>query len=103
MVQNLLKKIGDNFLEMTALFAFIGLIFLTLFQVLSRYIFTVPIAFSEEVGRFLFIWISFLGAAIVMKKNAHIRLDLLQGRYLLAFILFYSSLRSRQPGYSVIL
>lgn len=67
-------------MELIAMTAFAGLIFLTLFQVLSRYVFSVPIAFSEEVGRFLFIWISFLGAAIVMKRNEHIRLDLLIGK-----------------------
>ncbi len=80
MVMKMLRKIYDNFLELSAILAFAGLIVLTLFQVLSRYLFTFPIAFSEEVGRFLFIWTSFLGSAIVMKKNEHIRLDLLQGK-----------------------
>ncbi len=73
-------KILDKALEAVSIASFAGLIFLTLFQVLSRYLFSVPIAFTEELGRFLFIWTSFLGAAIVMKKNEHIKLDLFQGR-----------------------
>lgn len=72
-----LKLVYANFLEIIALIAFIFLIFLTFLQVLSRYVFQTPITFSEEMGRFLFIWISFLGAAIVMKHDKHIRLDLL--------------------------
>jgi TRAP-type transport system small permease protein len=74
-----LKRICDRLLEWAAMAMFSLLIFVTLFQVLSRYIFPVPISFTEEVGRFLFIWISFLGAAIVMNRDEHIRLDLFQG------------------------
>jgi TRAP-type C4-dicarboxylate transport system permease small subunit len=75
-----LKRACDNLLERAAMAMFLVLIVVTLFQVLSRYIFPVPISFTEEVGRFLFIWISFLGAAIVMNRDEHIRLDLFQGR-----------------------
>jgi len=73
-----LKRLYENALEILALIAFTSLIFLTFLQVLSRYVFQTPITFTEEMGRFLFIWISFLGAAIVMKHDKHIRLDLLQ-------------------------
>ena len=72
-----IKFVYDHFLEALASIAFIGLIFLTFSQVLSRYVLKAPITFSEELGRFLFIWVSFLGAAIVMKHDNHIRLDLL--------------------------
>jgi TRAP-type C4-dicarboxylate transport system permease small subunit len=75
-----LKRAGDNLLEWAAMAMFLLLIFVTLFQVLSRYILPVPISFTEEVGRFLFIWVSFLGAAIVMNRDQHIRLDLFQGK-----------------------
>jgi len=75
-----LFKALDRALEILAMASFAALILMTQFQVLSRYLFTVPIAFSEELGRFLFIWTSFLGAAIVMRKNEHIKLDLFHGR-----------------------
>jgi len=77
---NWLKRACDTLLERVAMAMFLFLIFVTLFQVVSRYVFPVPISFTEEVGRFLFIWISFLGAAIVMNRDEHIRLDLFQGR-----------------------
>ncbi|MFA6505804.1 MAG: TRAP transporter small permease [Treponemataceae bacterium] len=72
-------KAIDKALEILGIVSFAILVLLTLFGVISRYLFPVPIAFGEEVGRFLFIWTSFLGAAIVMKKNEHIRLDIFQG------------------------
>lgn len=75
-----LKRASDTLLEWVAMAMFLLLILVTLFQVLSRYIFPVPISFTEEVGRFLFIWVSFLGAAIVMNRDEHIRLDLFQGK-----------------------
>jgi TRAP-type C4-dicarboxylate transport system permease small subunit len=74
------KQACDKLLERVAMAMFLLLIFVTLFQVISRYVFPVPISFTEEVGRFLFIWISFLGAAIVMNRDEHIRLDLFHGR-----------------------
>ncbi len=75
-----LKKFYDNFLEITSIISMGTLVILTLTSVLSRNIFALPIPFSEEVGRFLFIWASFLGAAIVMKKNEHMKLDIFQGK-----------------------
>lgn len=77
---NRFKRMGDTLLERVAMAMFLLLVLVTLFQVLSRYVFPVPISFTEEVGRFLFIWVSFLGAAIVMNRDEHIRLDLFQGR-----------------------
>ena len=67
----------DITVNIFAVFLFLIVILLTTIQILSRYVFQFPIAFSDEVSRFLFIWISFLGAAMVMKDNSHIRLDII--------------------------
>jgi TRAP-type transport system small permease protein len=42
-----------------------------------RYGFNSGIISSEELSRFLFIWITFLGAIIAMRENAHLGLDTL--------------------------
>ena len=67
----------DKLVRLLAMALFIAVIFLTIAQVLSRYVMKFPIAFSEELARILFIWISFLGAAMVMKDDEHIRLDVI--------------------------
>lgn len=46
-------------------------------NVVLRYGFNSGLDFSEELSRFLFIWITFLGAIIAMRENAHLGLDTL--------------------------
>jgi TRAP-type C4-dicarboxylate transport system permease small subunit len=49
-------------------------------QVLSRYLFVVPAAWTEELARFLLIWIGMLGAAYAYRTRSHLGLDLLPAR-----------------------
>lgn len=49
-------------------------------QVLSRYLFVVPAAWTEELARFLLIWIGMLGAAYAYRTHSHLGLDLLPAR-----------------------
>jgi TRAP-type C4-dicarboxylate transport system permease small subunit len=56
----------------------------TFSQVLARYAFQHSLSWSEEVGRFIFVWISFLGMAACFKSGAHVALDLLV-KYLTGF------------------
>jgi TRAP-type C4-dicarboxylate transport system permease small subunit len=46
-------------------------------QVASRYVLANPSSFSEELARFLLMWISFLGGAYAFRRYAHLGLDLL--------------------------
>jgi TRAP-type C4-dicarboxylate transport system permease small subunit len=45
------------------------------FDVVSRYVFSSPLSWSEEMARYLLIWISCLGAGIIMGE--HIRIELI--------------------------
>jgi len=47
----------------------------TLSQVVSRYIFQRPFMWTQELVRFLFIWIIYLGCVLVSKKDEHVRID----------------------------
>ena len=49
-------------------------------QVLSRYLFVVPAAWTEELARFLLIWIGMLGAAYAYRTRSHLGLDLLPAK-----------------------
>jgi len=44
-------------------------------NVVLRYGFNSGIISSEELSRYLFIWITFLGAIVAMRENAHLGLD----------------------------
>ncbi|MGG3449130.1 TRAP transporter small permease [Domibacillus aminovorans] len=44
-------------------------------NVVMRYVFNSGITWSEEVSRFLFIWLIFLGAILALKDNEHLGVD----------------------------
>jgi len=48
---------------------------LTFYQVFMRYLFNSAPSWSEELVRFLFIWCSFVAAAIGIKERIHIGID----------------------------
>ena len=45
-------------------------------NVVLRYAFNSGIAISEEVSRWLFVWITFLGAIVAVKEHGHLGTDL---------------------------
>jgi TRAP-type C4-dicarboxylate transport system permease small subunit len=49
-------------------------------QVTSRYVFNNPTSWSEELARYLFVWITFLGAAVVIRKRRHVDVTVLTDR-----------------------
>lgn len=49
-------------------------------QVFSRYILNAPSTFTDELARFLLIWVSLLGAAYFSGKNEHIAINVLPTR-----------------------
>jgi TRAP-type C4-dicarboxylate transport system permease small subunit len=46
-----------------------------LLQVIYRYLLTQPLDWSEELARYLFVWISMLGAALSVQKRGHFGMD----------------------------
>ena len=54
-----------------------SLIFVVVFlQVVFRYVLRQPLFWSEELPRYLLIWMSFLAAALAQKQDAHINITL---------------------------
>ncbi|SIS89597.1 TRAP-type C4-dicarboxylate transport system, small permease component [Belliella pelovolcani] len=45
-------------------------------QVLSRYIFQSPSSFTDELSRYMLIWLGMLGAAYVAGQNQHLAIDI---------------------------
>ncbi len=46
-------------------------------QVASRYVFQDPSSFTDELSRYLLIWVGMLGSAYVAGKNEHLAIDIL--------------------------
>lgn len=49
-------------------------------QVISRYFFGKPLVWVEEVATYSFIWATFLGAALALKHDRHVRIETFVGR-----------------------
>ncbi len=61
-------------------------------QVFSRYVMGDPSSFTDELSRYMMIWLGMAGAAYVSGKNGHLAIDILpeklQGNKLLTLQLF---------------
>lgn len=66
-----------DFLMAAALAVMVVLVF---GNVLLRYVFNSGITVSEEVSRWLFVWLTFMGAVVAMKEHGHLGVDMLVGR-----------------------
>jgi TRAP-type C4-dicarboxylate transport system permease small subunit len=59
----------------------IAIMFLVvIYQVVMRDVFTKPPTWSDELARYLYVYMVFLGAAHISRKQAHIRMDVLPAR-----------------------
>jgi TRAP-type C4-dicarboxylate transport system permease small subunit len=59
----------------------LALMFLiTFYQILARDVFIISSMWTEELARFLFVWIVFLGSATLLENNEHIRISIVLDR-----------------------
>ena len=69
----------DNLLakgEAVVIIAMVAVMTVAVFlQVLYRYVLTQPLHWSEELARYLFVWLSILGATLGLQKRGHFGLD----------------------------
>ena len=73
-----MKKLTDLFFrlaELTLVVMLATMVVMVFGNVVLRYGFNSGIMSSEELSRYLFIWITFLGAIVAMRDNAHLGLD----------------------------
>jgi TRAP-type C4-dicarboxylate transport system permease small subunit len=73
-----IRKIVDKILEYLLIFLMGASVINVLWQVFTRFIMQNPSSFTEEIARFLLIWIGLLGAAYGIGKKIHLAIDLLK-------------------------
>src|SRR3712207_3436566 len=57
------------------------IIVLLLAGVASRYVFSYPVVWIDEVASISFLWLAMLGSAIAIDRNEHLRLTLFTGMF----------------------
>ena len=73
-------KLVDTALRALLVLLVIALVASVAWQVMSRYLLADPSPWTEELARFLLIWIGMLGASYAFRQKAHLGLELLPGK-----------------------
>jgi TRAP-type C4-dicarboxylate transport system permease small subunit len=72
-VRKFLDDLEENLL-MLLLFVSVAVIFL---QVIMRYVFQSSLSWSEELGRYIFIWLTWLSTGYAVRQKRHLRIEFL--------------------------
>lgn len=75
-LHNILSKI----LAVVSIIFFAAMVIVTVWQVFTRQVLNDPSAWSEELARLLFVWLTFLGGAFLFGERGHIAVDFLARR-----------------------
>ncbi|MCC5926435.1 MAG: TRAP transporter small permease [Bacteroidetes bacterium] len=67
----------DTFLSRTVVVVMSLLVITVSLQVFMRYVASSPISFTEELSRYLLIWVGLLSASYAYRRRMHLALDLL--------------------------
>lgn len=66
--------------EVTIITMFSVMVIVIFAQVIMRYVFNNSLYWSEELGKFLFVWISWLGISLGEREGEHIKITMLTSR-----------------------
>ncbi len=84
MTKNRVRRVVDKILEFFLVLIMAGNVLNVLWQVFTRFVLKDPSSFTEELARFLLIWVGLLGASYASGKKMHLAigivLESLQGR-----------------------
>jgi TRAP-type C4-dicarboxylate transport system permease small subunit len=70
------KKFLNNFEEYFVVWTLAGMTILVFAQVVMRYVFSYSLSWSEELSRYIFLWLSWVGASYAVKEGSHFRVEM---------------------------
>ena len=80
LVLNIMERINRILLKLEEIImalASFGLLFAIFIQVVCRYLLKVPTPWAEELARYLFVLMSFVGSAYALANSSHIEINLI--------------------------
>ncbi len=77
MILNRIKRVVDGVIATFSVAVMVALVICVVWQVFSRYVLNQPSTITDELARFLMIWVGLLGAAYTVGKQRHLAIDLL--------------------------
>lgn len=76
-----LRKILNSILNVLAGGSLAAMVVLTTYQVITRYVFSAPSTWSEELVGYLFAWSTLFGAAVVSGERGHMNIPVIVERF----------------------
>lgn len=77
MIADVLKRL-DTLIDWFLAVIMVVMLVVVSAQVWYRFVLNDPLAWSEEMARYLFVWISFIGSAVGVRMNVHLGIDLIE-------------------------
>lgn len=71
-----IRKFLDNFEEYFVVWTMAIMTVLVFCQVVMRYVFSNSLSWSEELARYIFMWLSWIGASYAVKERSHFRVEM---------------------------
>lgn len=71
----------NKIIEVVVTLCSAAMTFLLILQVFLRYVLKTSIPFSEELARYLMVWVVFLAAGLAVREDAHISIRVLVDRF----------------------
>ncbi len=78
---NTKEKKFNRIEEWLSVAVLVAILILLTYQVVMRFVFHNTNSWSEELARYLFIWLVYISAAYAIYKNAHIKIDAVKSLY----------------------
>jgi TRAP-type C4-dicarboxylate transport system permease small subunit len=76
-----IRTILDSTLERVLVFLMVVMVLNVLWQVFTRFVLNSPATFTEELARYILIWVGMLGSAYVAGKKMHLSIDFFTGKF----------------------
>ena len=79
-----MKRVVDNLfkpLELLIVLLLVGMVAMVFTNVVLRYGFNSGINVSEEMSRYFFVWLTFIGAVVTFRENEHMGVETLVRRF----------------------
>ena len=77
-MKKVFRAITDNFEVVLMSLCLTVIAIIIMLQVIMRYVFVNTLAWPEELARYLFIWLAYLGLSYGVKMKSHLRIDIVE-------------------------
>jgi len=80
-MKKIIKFLDEKLEEWILILSFMFLVVLVFAQVFFRYVISESLGWSEELSRYMLIWIAWISACYIMRSGKHIRIETIKNKF----------------------